>query len=556
MSFRKDAPLPFIILDGNGSGSSHPSSSLGSGDSTPYDLVTPRDSSHTRQSFGDIPMSPKKLNSCGAFHGHFASAKVNFSSPSRGGAQELTPDDALPVKLSAAKTLPFATTFGSPSSSRKRPQAISVDDVMHSGKKGGCERIDSIDGYGSEDDGIDGVAGELFRGSSAESHSPISDSEMLCHETFTSDDGVPSVGSIGGRKLLVVNSLTRVMSGNFQFSDHFYWLKKLGSGSFSHVWLCELKTNGEFFAVKADQRPLKGLRDRALHLREIHAVIEIGQHEYIVQYFRSWQEDRFFFSQMEFCEYGCLQQLCAKRALALGVGGRDWPVIGRIVHDTISGLAAIHSHNLLHLDIKPGAHTAAPSPPPHNLSTSSSHLPPGNIFICATGKLKIGDLGLCVRASSWDDEEGDRIYLARELLENKAGPHCDIFSAGVTFLELIQQSPAPKDGDKWHALRDGAVDIPDGTPESLRVLLLGMLHPDWSLRPTCADILKSDFLQAFNPRVTGALIDVTSLPCHGTVQELKPTRGDSKAMKKINAQDDGRHEFPLHMQHLLQPEGM
>ena len=357
MSLRTDARPPSIILDFNSSSSSHPST-LGSGDSTPYDLVTPRDSNHARQSFGNVPMSPKKLNSGGAFHGHFAPARVDFSSPTRGGLQELTPDEQ-PAKLSAAKTLPFAT-FGSPSSSRKRPQAISVNDVMHSGKKGGCDRIDAIDDDGSGDDGFDAVAGELFR-SSPDCDSPISDNEMLCHENFTSDDNVQSVGSIGGRKLLVVNSLTRVMSGNFQFSDHFYWLKKLGSGSFSHVWLCELKTNGEFFAVKADQRPLKGLRDRALHLREIHAVIEIGQHEYIVQYFRSWQEDRFFFSQMEFCEYGCLQQLCAKRALALGVGGRDWPVIGRIVHDTISGLAAIHGHNLLHLDIKPGMHIPARS---------------------------------------------------------------------------------------------------------------------------------------------------------------------------------------------------
>ncbi len=156
-----------------------------------------------------------------------------------------------------------------------------------------------------------------------------------------------------------------------------------------------------------------------------------------------------------------------------------------------------------------------------------------------------------MRASSWDDEEGDSIYIARELLENKAGPHCDIFSAGVTFLELIQQAPAPKDGERWHALRDGVVDIPESTPESLRVLLLRMLHPDWSVRPTCADILKSEFLQAFNPAVTGALINVAALPCHSSVQQLKPTLGNAAALKSIKAHVDFHNDMPLHMQHLF-----
>jgi hypothetical protein len=119
-------------------------------------------------------------------------------------------------------------------------------------------------------------------------------------------------------------------------------------------------------------------------------------------------------------------------------------------------------------------------------------------------------------------------------------------------LELIQQAPAPKDGEKWHAIRDGAVEIPEGTPESLRGLLLRMLHPDWTLRPTCAEILKSEFLLAFNPNSTGAVINVASLPCHSNVQQLKPTFGNPHAMKVIKAQDDGRNDLPLHMQHLLQ----
>jgi hypothetical protein len=542
MSFRsEDRPLS-INTECSGAGSSR--SSFCSGDGTPFDLVTPRDNGYARVGFGDVLMSPKKklMGSSGAVPCH-----LNLHSPRA--VLEQTPEDVQRATLkSAAKTLPF-----SPNSSRKRPQSLSMDDesdLMHSGKKGSLQQLDAADDDGSGDEGI-GTPCQLFLSSgSADCDSPFSDEAMFCSEVC-SDDGVPSRGSIAGRRLLAENCLTRTMSANFGFCEHFFWLKKLGSGSFSHVWLCEHNKTGEFFAVKADQRPLKGKKDRDLHLREINAVIEIGQHEYIVQYFRSWQEDRFFFSQMEFCEYGCLQQLCANQALSLGCGGKDWPVIGRIVHDTISGLAAIHSHNLLHLDIKPGRQTLAIMRVLKSLIYLTL-VSAGNIFICATGKLKIGDLGLCVRASSWDDEEGDRIYLARELLENKAGPHCDIFSAGVTFLELIQQAPAPKDGDKWHALRDGVVEIPESTPESLRVLLLRMLHPDWAMRPSCAEILRSDFLQAFNPSITGALINVASLPCHSSVQQLKPTYGNAAALKLIKAQDNDRNDFPMHMQHLFE----
>ena len=383
--------------------------SVSSGDSTPYDLVTPRDSGHARLSFGDVPMSPKKkllsLSGAPGLVSHFS-----LNSPPKG-AQEQTPDDVQRAVKSAAKTLPFT-----PNSSRKRPQSLSVDELsglIHSGKKGSLDHMDALDDDASADDSICSVAGQLF--CSVDSDSPTSDATMLCNESCSFDDDVPSRGSIGGRKLLAENSLTRTMSCNFGFCDHFYWLKKLGSGSFSHVWLCEHKQNGEFFAVKADQRPLKGVRDRDLHLREINAVIEIGQHEYIVQYFRSWQEDRFFFSQMEFCEYGCLQQLCAKQALALGVGGRDWPVIGRIVHDTISGLAAIHSHNLLHLDIKPGIallHSAARTTLSHfSLSSPQatySSAPPVSsksailvsVFALLPGKMRKATANI-LRASFW-----------------------------------------------------------------------------------------------------------------------------------------------------------
>jgi hypothetical protein len=364
MSFRSDTRPPSINTEC--SGTSSRTSSFGSGETTPMDLVTPRDTGNARLNFGDILMSPKKkiFGHGGSMYGH----RDSFSLQSPLGLHEHTPDDAACAVKSAAKTL-----LMSPSSSRKRPPSLQVNDVsgtMHSGKKGSLQQLDSTDDDSSREDDL-GTPCQLF--SSADCDSPaVTDAAIFCNEDCLHDDDVPSRGSIGGRKLLAENSLTRTMSSNFGFCDHFYWLKKLGSGSFSHVWLCEHKHTGEFFAVKADQRPLKGLRDRELHLREIGAVKEIGRHDYVVQYFRSWQEDRYFFSQMEFCEYGCLQQLCAKGALSLGCGGRDWPVIGRIVHDTVSGLAAIHSHNLLHLDIKPGVCPLLPHPALNALSNNSA----------------------------------------------------------------------------------------------------------------------------------------------------------------------------------------
>ena len=76
----------------------------------------------------------------------------------------------------------------------------------------------------------------------------------------------------------------------------------------------------------------------------------------------------------------------------------------------------IHDSGVIHLDLKPA-----------------------NIFITAEGRFKIGDFGL---ASIWPrpkdashdalgqtsfEREGDKLYLAPEVLQGKYGPAADIF---------------------------------------------------------------------------------------------------------------------------------
>lgn len=51
--------------------------------------------------------------------------------------------------------------------------------------------------------------------------------------------------------------------------------------------------------------------------------------------------------------------------------------------------------------------------------------------------------------------EGDSCYVAPELLEGRFSPAADIFSLGISLLELACNLELPSSGCTWHALRGG-----------------------------------------------------------------------------------------------------
>jgi serine/threonine protein kinase len=256
--------------------------------------------------------------------------------------------------------------------------------------------------------------------------------------------------------------------------SEFAVLEQIGSGAFSEVFKVRSHANGKLYAVKRAKRAFRSKRDRSLLMREVqmfqrlinpsvegegHAQAPPGPRPrlrrrcdsveevspdfegysapHVVQYFRAWQEDGFFYTQAELCEGGSLEQLL----LSFGPGHMSVPIelVWSFVGDIASGLDFIHSKHIVHLDIKPA-----------------------NVFIGHKGSLKIGDFGEAVPTGCDDDGlEGDNTYMAKELLAGSpALPACDVFSFGLLVYEMVSGRTLPDGGEQWQALRNGEINPP------------------------------------------------------------------------------------------------
>ncbi|KXS19209.1 kinase-like protein [Gonapodya prolifera JEL478] len=171
---------------------------------------------------------------------------------------------------------------------------------------------------------------------------------------------------------------------------------------------------------------------------------------------------------MELCEQGSLQDFLEDFATnaALIDEYRVWQFLA----DIALALSHVHNLNIIHLDVKPA-----------------------NLLIAKDFRLKLGDFGL---ATYWPvpldtEREGDRNYIAPEILLASYGKPADIFSFGLVVLELTANVVLPEFGSDWHRLRSGDLSICDLSRASqpLRDLIRSMLDPDATKRPTADQIL-------------------------------------------------------------------
>ncbi|KZT19079.1 hypothetical protein NEOLEDRAFT_1183715 [Neolentinus lepideus HHB14362 ss-1] len=263
-----------------------------------------------------------------------------------------------------------------------------------------------------------------------------------------------------------------------RFVRDFLELDEIGRGEFGRVVKVKVRHgNGKnVYAVKISKR-FEGARRRA-RLREEADILKRlsaaahGRHTNVLAYIDSWEQDEQLYIQTELCENGSFAHF-------LWEYGRVFPRleearVWKIVVELSNGLRFIHDHGVIHLDLKPA-----------------------NILVTGEGRFKICDFGM---ASVWPrplseleggafEREGDKVYLAPEVLQGRYGKAADMFSLGITLLETASNIVVPDQGESWHKLRQEdfrQVDMED-SPE-LFSLIKSMMRTDPALRLTIGEV--------------------------------------------------------------------
>ncbi|KAI6223306.1 Membrane-associated tyrosine- and threonine-specific cdc2-inhibitory kinase-like protein [Aphelenchoides besseyi] len=242
--------------------------------------------------------------------------------------------------------------------------------------------------------------------------------------------------------------------------------KPLGRGSFAMVAKAESKDDGKKYAIKLGMK-YKTKFDRYQQLREV-VFLQFVNHPNCVRFVSAWEEADRLHIQTELCE-GNLHEYIEKN------GELPEPRVWDVLLDVLRAVVYLHFHHILHLDIKPE-----------------------NILFDSNGIAKLSDFGLAFDLISDDPDdcriEGDSRYLAREALDDegeRVSTKRDIYSLGVTVLQLATDLYLPPNGDDLQGIRD--LQLPDHILNCMSGELFSivskMMSEDPVVRPEAQEIL-------------------------------------------------------------------
>jgi cyclin-dependent kinase-like len=284
-------------------------------------------------------------------------------------------------------------------------------------------------------------------------------------------------------------------------------LGTIGEGTYGLVLKARHKATGKIVAIKKFKESDEDEQVQKTALREIRILKQL-RHDNIVSLLDVFRRNGKLYLVFEYVQRTILEDLEANPS------GLDYKHVKSCFYQLLQSLDFIHSHNVIHRDIKPE-----------------------NLLVSRNGVLKLCDFGfartLARPGAKYTDYVATRWYRAPELLVGDAdyGKGVDVWAAACMFAEILSGTPlfpGESDLDQLYHITKSLGELP---PRQLEIfqknplyvgvtlpavtcmeplamklraaergalaVLTGCLKYDPDERPTCKELLNSEFFHGF-----------------------------------------------------------
>ncbi|KAF3692636.1 Serine/threonine-protein kinase TAO1 [Channa argus] len=289
-------------------------------------------------------------------------------------------------------------------------------------------------------------------------------------------------------------------------------LREIGHGSFGAVYFARDVRTNEVVAIKKMSYSGKQSSEKWQDIIKEVKFLQRIQHPNSIEYKGCYLREHTAWLVMEYC-LGSASDLLEVHKKPL-----QEVEIAAITHGALQGLAYLHSHNLIHRDIKAG-----------------------NILLTEPGQVKLADFGSASIACPANSFVGTPYWMAPEVIlamdEGQYDGKVDIWSLGITCIELAERKPPLFNMNAMSALYHIAQNESPMLQSSewtdyFRNFVDSCLQKFPQDRPNSEELLKHAFVQRERPE--SVLIDLINRT-KDAVRELDNLQ--YRKMKKILFQE-------------------